>query len=45
VFRSGGIYEYAGVPRDVYDELMSAPSKGRYFAACVRDRYPATRVR
>jgi hypothetical protein len=45
VFRSGGIYEYAGVPRGVYDELMSAPSKGRYFAACVRDRYPATRVR
>jgi hypothetical protein len=45
VFHNGGVYQYAGVPGAVYDELMNAPSKGRYFAEFVRDRYPTTKVR
>ncbi len=38
-FRSGGIYSYYGVPREVYQELMGAPSLGRYFLANIRDQY------
>lgn len=30
-FHSGGIYQYYGVPRHVYDGLMKAESKGSYF--------------
>ena len=43
-FRSGGVYQYHGVPEHVYTRLMSAPSKGRYFHRAVRSVYPYTRL-
>ena len=43
-FRAGGVYRYFGVPLRVFDELMAAPSLGRYFQAHIRDRYPTERV-
>lgn len=43
-FTSGARYQYAGVPQDEYDGLISAPSKGQYFAANIRDSYTHTRV-
>jgi len=30
-FHNGGIYQYFGVPENVYQELMNASSKGTYF--------------
>ena len=30
-FNTGSIYQYFGVPQNVYEELMGAASKGRYF--------------
>jgi hypothetical protein len=30
-FRSGGVYQYYGVPGQVYECLMKAESKGSYF--------------
>jgi len=38
-FRETGSYTYFDVPRDVYDGLMAAPSKGTYFNERIRDRY------
>jgi hypothetical protein len=32
-------YGYRDVPEEVFDELCSAESQGRYFAAHIRDRY------
>jgi KTSC domain len=43
-FLSGGVYQYSSVPPSVFDEFMAASSKGRYFSAYVKDRYPTTRV-
>ena len=31
-FHKSGIYQYYHVPASVYEELMAAPSKGRYFS-------------
>ncbi len=45
IFYSGGIYRYFGVPRDIYDGLQAAPSKGRYMWANVINRFPYERVR
>jgi hypothetical protein len=39
-FRSGAVYRYAGVPEQVYLELLSAESKGRYFNQQIRNRFP-----
>ena len=44
-FRSGGVYQYSGVPRSEYEALMSASSLGSYFAANIRNRYSYRRVR
>lgn len=44
-FHSGGIYQYRGVPASVYQGLMSAASKGGFFADFIKDRYPTLRIR
>ena len=38
-FTSGRSYTYYNVPRDVYLRFASAPSKGQYFNAYIKDRY------
>jgi uncharacterized protein len=43
-FLNGGVYQYYGVPADVYSGLMGAGSKGAYHADFIKDRYPWSRV-
>jgi len=44
-FLKGGEYHYSGVPEQVWQELMNAPSKGQYFNLCVKKAgYPYVRV-
>jgi hypothetical protein len=43
-FRNGRVYRYTGVPRAEYEELMRAPSLGRYFLANIRDSYDYERA-
>jgi hypothetical protein len=38
-FRSRAIYQYFGVPAAVYEALLQAPSKGRYFNRAIRGRF------
>lgn len=44
-FTNGGIYQYDGVPKSVYDRFMSSPSKGRFFSAHIRDKYLTRKIR
>lgn len=44
-FHSGGIYQYDDVEKEVYDELMNADSKGRYFLHEIKGAYSYRRVR
>jgi hypothetical protein len=39
-FQSGMIRHYRGVPLDVFEALGQAESKGRYYAASIKNRYP-----
>jgi hypothetical protein len=39
-FVGGKTYVYDGVPQDTYDELLAAPSMGKFFNNHIRDRYP-----
>ena len=43
-FHSGAIYRYAKVASEVFQEFISAPSKGRYFRDEIRGRYRYWRV-
>ena len=44
-FQSGAVYAYSGVPDNVYQELMIAPSKGQCFLTTIRDQYSFKRIR
>jgi hypothetical protein len=43
-FVSGGVYRYFGVPPEVYQELLEAPSKGAYFLEHIKDEYQYARA-
>ncbi|MRR33188.1 KTSC domain-containing protein [bacterium] len=43
-FQSSGIYRYSGVPEERYLGLMRAGSKGSYFDAYIKNRYPTRKV-
>ena len=43
-FHSGGIYQYSNVPPNVYSDLINAPSKGKYFASYIKDKYSTRKV-
>lgn len=43
-FVSGAVYDYEEVPPDIVEGLASAGSKGQFFGANIRDRFPFRRV-
>lgn len=44
VFRSGRIYDYLEVPEQIYHDMKSAYSKGRFFNLFIKEKYRFTRV-
>ena len=44
-FVNGAVYRYIQVSPDVYRELMTAPSKARYYDRNVRGKYLSVRIR
>src|SRR5262245_35455604 len=38
-FRQNAVYQYLGVPKPLYEQLMSAASKGSFFDRRIRDRF------
>jgi hypothetical protein len=43
-FRTGGIYQYFGVPAKIHKALANAPSPGRFFHRNIRGAYPFKRA-
>lgn len=46
-FLSEAVYEYENVPEDMYEEMLMAPSKGKWFWRNMRefpDDFPYTRI-
>ena len=43
-FHSSGAYRYTGVSLETYNELMEAPSKGRYLAENIKGRYSYEKI-
>ena len=42
-FTSGNVYRYFGVPQEIYEDLLQAPSKGQYFGSFIRGQYDSVR--
>jgi hypothetical protein len=43
-FINGRVYQYSGVSIDEYEAMMNADSKGKYFNANIKNRYPFTKL-
>jgi hypothetical protein len=43
-FKNGHIYEYYNLPQVMFDQLMQAPSIGKFFNANIRNAYACSRV-
>jgi hypothetical protein len=43
-FHSRAVYLYFGIPAPVYEALLAAPSKGRYFNRAIRGKFPHWRA-
>lgn len=43
-FLSGSIYQYFGVPEQLYETLMENPSKGTFLNANIKNLFPYDRV-
>lgn len=44
-FVSGYAYDFFGVPQNVVNALLQAPSAGRYFHKYIKDSYPYQKVK
>ena len=40
----GAIWQFSGVPQDVYDRFMAAESIGKFFGTYIRACYPGQRI-
>ena len=38
-FKSGSVYEYQGVPREIFESFRAASSKGQYFHSSIRQQF------
>lgn len=43
-FKNGSKYQYDDVSEDVFKELISAESVGKYFTANIRNKYTTTKL-
>lgn len=39
-FQNGRVYQYFEVPKTIYSEFLESDSKGRYFNAHIRGKFP-----
>lgn len=44
-FKAGSTYQYASVPKAVYQRFMVAPSKGKFLAQFIKEKYKTTKIR
>lgn len=43
-FQNGSVYQYYNVGQSAYDQLMAAPSKGKFLAFQIKNLFPYSRV-
>lgn len=43
-FESGRVYQYFDVPEDLYNEMLTSDSKGRFFNQNIRNKFPYQEV-
>jgi len=44
-FNSLSVYQYFNVPKEIYEGLLIASSKGKYFNLFIKDKYECLRIK
>lgn len=44
-FIEGRVYQYQGVPQDLYEQFLAAPSYGRFFEQRIKNHFPYRRIK
>ncbi len=44
-FKSGRVYHYVDIPREIYIAFLNAASHGAFFNRFIRNKYPGKNVR
>jgi len=43
-FKNGGIYQYKGIPQEIYNELMEADSVGSFLSRRIKRMFECERI-
>lgn len=43
-FKRGNLYQYEGVPENLFQNLLHASSHGKYFNTYIKDKYPTIKI-
>lgn len=43
-FRNGAVYHYKDVPEEIYKNLVTVPSQGKYFEQNVKHKFPYQKI-
>jgi KTSC domain len=43
-FAGGSVYQYYNVGKELFDQFMTAPSKGQFLSTYIRNAYPFSRI-
>lgn len=43
-FHSGGLYDYEGIANFLYEELVAAPSKGKFISQRIKGHYQCHKI-
>lgn len=43
-FTNGAVYQYYNVSQEIFERMMTAPSKGQFLAYEIKNAYPFARV-
>lgn len=43
-FKRQSVYQYYNVPQMLYEQLLQAPSIGKFFIANIRDQFPCAKL-
>jgi hypothetical protein len=42
-FRNGGVYSYAGVTAEIFEQMKASPSHGKFLAQKIKGKFPPTK--
>ena len=43
-FNKGGVWDYSGVSKEIYEDFLNSESKGKFFLQKIRNKFKAKKI-